>query len=127
MRTQPLSGVSSDRFWTAIEDLIATSEVVIDRPKGSRHPQITEAIYPVDYGYLKGTTAGDGDGIDIWVGSIRPPVVGAIVCTVDLKNRDAEIKVLFGCTGAEEDRILAFLNKGRMSAVLLLRPDRAGH
>jgi inorganic pyrophosphatase len=123
MRTRPLSGVSSDKFWAAIEDLIATSEVVIDRPKGSRHPKVHEAIYPVDYGYLKGTTAADGDGIDIWTGSIRPSVPTAAVCTVDLKKRDAEIKLLLGCSPAEESAILTFLNTGDMAAVLLWRPN----
>jgi inorganic pyrophosphatase len=125
MATEALTGISSDKFWTAIEELIATSEVVIDRPKGSRHPKVGEAIYPVDYGYLKGTTAGDGDGIDIWIGSINPPVVTAIVCTVDQKKRDAEIKVLLGCTRAEEVEILAFLNRGNMAAVLIWHPVAA--
>jgi inorganic pyrophosphatase len=123
MRTRPLSGVSSDKFWTAIEELIATAEVVIDRPRGSRHPKVHAAIYPVDYGYLKGTTAADGDGIGIWIGSIRPSVLTAAVCTVDLKKRDAEIKLLLGCSPAEESAILTFLNKGDMAAVLLWRPD----
>src|SRR6188508_2964201 len=111
MQTQALSGVSSDKFWAAIAELILTSEVVIDRPRGSRHPKVAEAVYPVDYGYLKGTTAADGDGIDIWLGSIRPPVVTAVVCTVDLRNRDAELKLLLGCTSTEEEAILTFLNR----------------
>jgi inorganic pyrophosphatase len=126
MATQEaLSGISSDKFWTSIDGLIATSEVVIDRPKGSRHPKVDEAIYPTDYGYLKGTIAADGDGIDIWMGSMRPPVVTGVVCTVDRRKRDAEIKVLLGCTRDEEVAILTFLNKGNMSAVLLWRPDAA--
>ena len=57
------------KFWAAAEQLLATSEIVIDRPKGSQHPRRPEAIYPVAYGYLRGTTAADGEGIDIWVGS----------------------------------------------------------
>jgi hypothetical protein len=60
------------KFWAAAEQLVATSEIVIDRPKGSRHPRLPEAIYPVAYGYLTGTTASDGEGIDIWVGSLEP-------------------------------------------------------
>ncbi|HEX2444857.1 MAG TPA: hypothetical protein VHJ77_12995 [Vicinamibacterales bacterium] len=123
MRTYARSGVSPDKFWAAIENLVATAEVIIDRPRGSRHPEVKEAIYPVDYGYLKGTTAADGDGVDIWMGSMRPPVVTAVACTVDLRNRDAEIKLLLGCTPAEETTILTFLNEGSMSAVLLWRPD----
>jgi hypothetical protein len=45
MATQEaLSGISSDKFWTSIDGLIATSQVVIDRPKGSRHSKVDEAI-----------------------------------------------------------------------------------
>jgi inorganic pyrophosphatase len=120
-----LSGLSSDKFWAAVRELVSTSEVVIDRPKGSRHPQVTEAIYPLDYGYLAGTTGGDGHGIDVWVGSVRPAVVTGVVCTVDSRKRDAELKILLGCTHAEEGEILAFLNKGLMAAVLVGAPARS--
>lgn len=120
-----LSGISSDKFWAAVDELIATSEVVIDRPKGSRHPKIAAAIYPIDYGYLEGTVAADGAGIDVWMGSIRPAVVTGVVCTIDLSKRDAELKLLLGCTREEAPAILTFLNKGNMAAVLLWRPDAA--
>ena len=120
-----LTGVPVEKFWAAIDELIATSKVVIDRPKGSRHPQFEQAIYPVDYGYLEGTLAGDGDGIDIWIGSGHPAVLTGIVCTVDQAKRDAELKLLAGCTHAEEVAILTFLNTGNMAAVLLSPP--AGH
>jgi inorganic pyrophosphatase len=117
-----LNGLSSNKFWTALEELIATSQVVIDRPKGSRHPKVPEAIYPIDYGYLEGTAAADGEGIDVWVGSMRPSNVTGIVCTIDQKKRDAEIKLLLGCTREEAMEILTFLNLGNMSAVLLWHP-----
>ena len=118
----PLSGVSSHKFWTAVDDLVATSEIVIDRPKGSRHPKIPEAVYPFDYGYLEGTVAADGAGIDVWVGSIGPAAATGVVCTIDSSKRDAELKLLLGCTHDEGVDILSFLNKGRMAAVLLWRP-----
>jgi inorganic pyrophosphatase len=105
--------------------LVATARIVIDRPKGSRHPKVHAAIYPVDYGYLDGTVSADGDGIDIWMGSIRPAAVTGFVCTVDQIKRDAEIKLLLGCTPDEEVLILSFLNKGSMAAVLLWRPEAA--
>lgn len=119
---QGLSGISSDKFWAAADDLVATSAVVIDRPRGSRHPRITEAIYPIDYGYLEGTVGGDGAGIDVWRGSIRPAGVTGLVCTIDFSKRDAEVKLLLGCTRDEAAEILAFLNLGHMAAVLLWRP-----
>ena len=39
-------------FWSAIDSLIAQSEIAIDRPKGTKHPRF-DFIYPVSYGYLK--------------------------------------------------------------------------
>ena len=98
---------------------MATSEVVIDRPKDSRHPELPEVVYPVAYGYLGGTTASDGEGIDVWMGSLESKRITSVVCTVDLRKRDAEVKVLLGCTSAEENEILSFLNKGNMAAIIM--------
>jgi inorganic pyrophosphatase len=111
------------RFWAAAAELVATSEIVVDRPKGSRHPKRPEAIYPVDYGYLKGTTAADGEGIDVWVGSLDAKTITGLVCTFDLSKRDAELKLLLGCTSREEREILSFLNMGEMAAIFVVNPQ----
>lgn len=85
-----------------------TNNVILDRPKGSSHPRYPEIIYPLDYGYLENTTASDGDGIDVWLGSLTSAMnktssktLTGILCTFDTLKRDAEIKLLIGCT--EED------------------------
>jgi inorganic pyrophosphatase len=39
-------------FWSRLDELLATSRLVIDRPKGTRHPRYPEVIFPLDYGYL---------------------------------------------------------------------------
>ena len=57
-------------FWYEMNLLAATNSIVIDRPKGSTHPRYQELIYPFDYGYLENTTASDGGGIDVWLGSL---------------------------------------------------------
>lgn len=98
------------KFWEALDVLVAETELVIDRPKGSRHPRFPELIYPVDYGYLKGTTAMDGGGIDLWIGSREDRKVAAIICIVDLFKKDSEIKLLLGCTDAEQELIYRFHN-----------------
>lgn len=115
------------RFWTAAEQLVATSEIVIDRPKHTRHPELPEVVYPVAYGYLRGTTASDGEGIDLWIGSLESKRVTAVVCTIDLRKRDAEVKLLLGCTSAEEHEILSFLNKGNMAAILITNPGNSAN
>jgi inorganic pyrophosphatase len=92
-------------FWQSMADLLATNAIVIDRPKGSSHPRYPTIIYPLDYGYLKNTRAADGGGIDVWLGTlstvtdnIRAIPLTGILCTFDTLKRDAEIKLLIGCS-----------------------------
>ena len=108
-------------FWSTLDRLVAESQIVIDRPRGTPHPRYPEFIYPLDYGYLDGTTAADGDGIDVWIGSQPDQALTAIVCTVDLIGRDAEIKLLLGCTREEAQIILATHNSGPQAATLIER------
>jgi inorganic pyrophosphatase len=108
-------------FWEALDRLVAVSELVIDRPKGSRHPRYPDVIYPVDYGYLEGTTTVDGGGLDVWAGTLPDKNLTSLVLTVDLIKRDVEIKLLLGCTESEQQQILNFLNGDQMHAVRILR------
>ncbi len=111
-------------FWQYLQRLAQTSELVIDRPKGSRHPRYPQLVYPVDYGYLAGTTAGDGAGIDVWRGSLNLSAIQGIAMTVDLTKRDAEIKLIIGCTPDEISQIKTFLNEDNMKAVILLKETK---
>ena len=97
--------INNSEFWDALDELVANSEIVIDRPKGTAHPKYPGFIYQVDYGYLKDTSSMDGAGIDVWVGS-KGKIVDAIMCIVDLIKRDSEIKILIGCT--EEDLAIVY-------------------
>jgi inorganic pyrophosphatase len=105
-----------------LDELARTRPVVIDRPRGSAHPRYPDVTYPLDYGYLNGTASGDGHGIDVWVGGLPGGRVTAIICTLDLTKRDAEIKVLLGCTPDEAQTVLRFHNDGEQSAILIERP-----
>ena len=40
-----------------------TVTVTVDRPLGSRHPEHPAMRYPVNYGYIKGVQATDGEEI----------------------------------------------------------------
>ena len=42
-------------------------KVVIDRPLGSRHPKYGDVIYPINYGYIEGIIAPDGEEQDAYV------------------------------------------------------------
>jgi inorganic pyrophosphatase len=89
------------RFWSLLDELVAASEIVIDRPGGSVHPRVPSIVYPFDYGYLANTVGGDGDGIDAWRGSLPDARVTGVIATVSVPQRDAEVKVLIGCTAEE--------------------------
>lgn len=110
-------------YWIALDILVEYSDVVIDRPKGSRHPRYLETIYPLDYGYLKGTVRSDGQGIDVWLGSSGKKSVTGVVLTVDLHKRDAEQKILCGCSIDEAEMIREFHNQNSQQAVLMWRKD----
>jgi inorganic pyrophosphatase len=113
--------MSVGHFWSRLATLLSGASVVVDRPKGSAHPRIPKLVYPLDYGYLSGTRSGDGHGIDVWIGSLKRRAVTGVICTVDLDKRDAEVKILLGCTRAEEKRILSIHNyrAGRQGGVLI--------
>lgn len=110
-------------FWKYLDQLVNQRELVIDRPKGSSHPRYPQVIYPLDYGYLAGTSASDSGGIDVWVGSTGERFPDAVLMTVDLNKRDAEIKLLLGCTEQEKRGILDFMNRFSMRAVLVRREE----
>ena len=109
-------------FWSRLDDLLATSEVVIDRPKGTRHPRYPELVFPLDYGYLKNTTGGDGDGIDVWLGTAGHRRLTAIAATVDMMKRDAEIKLIVGCTD-EEIAVIERCHNNLFQSGIIIRRD----
>ena len=89
-------------FWTYLDELLESAEVVIDRPKGSPNPRYPSLVYPLDYGYLKGTSGSDGSEVDVWRGTRTPARLDAVVCTVDALKRDVEVKLLVGCPAEEK-------------------------
>ena len=109
-------------FWDYLDRLVESSQIIIDRPRGSTHPRYPEIVYPFDYGYLAETASSDGGGIDRWGGSLPGQKRNALLVIVDLQKRDSEIKLLLGCTPNEIDTIFNFQNSGEMRAELLLRP-----
>jgi inorganic pyrophosphatase len=113
--------VAQTAFWQRMDDLVAACPLIIDRPRGSRHPGFADFRYPFDYGYLSGTQSGDGQSIDVWIGSQSSRTVMAVVCTLDLMQRNAEIKLLIGCTVEEAKQIVALHNTSDQSAILVVR------
>lgn len=112
------------KSWSALEELVAGSEIIIDRPKGTAHPRFSSFIYPVDYGYLKDTRSMDGAGIDVWLGSDDRKQIDAVMCIVDRMKKDSEIKILIGCTEEEKQLVYQTHNESPYMKGLLICRDQ---
>ena len=48
--------------------------VTVDRPLGSYHPEYKDMYYPINYGYIEGIMAPDGEEQDAYVLGVDAPV-----------------------------------------------------
>lgn len=68
--------------------------VTVDRPLGSYHPEYKDMYYPVNYGYIQGIMALDGEEQDAYIFGINEAVdkfTGKIIAIVH-RNDDIEEK-----------------------------------
>jgi inorganic pyrophosphatase len=113
--------LKDETFWNRLDHLVANSQVTVDRRRGSSHPCFPDFVYPYDYGYLQDTRSGDGEEIDVWIGSLSPRRVTSVICTVDVQKRNVEIKILLSCTEEETQAILRTHHSQGQAAILLRR------
>ena len=79
--------------------------VKIDRPMGSYHPKHKDIYYPINYGYIEGIMAPDGEEQDAYVLGVDGPVreFTGIVIAIIHRYDDVEEKWVV----APEDMIFA--------------------
>ncbi len=78
----------------AFEKLPSPVTVTVDRPLGSRHPNHPDIFYPVNYGFVPGILAADGEEQDAYILGVSCPVkefTGCHIATIHRKN-DVEDK-----------------------------------
>ncbi len=51
-----------------------TVKVIVDRPLGSYHPKYKNILYPINYGYVEGIIAPDGEEQDAYIIGVDIPV-----------------------------------------------------
>lgn len=59
--------------------------VTVDRPKGTFHPKHKDIFYPVNYGYIKGIMAPDGEEQDAYILGVSEAVkefTGKIIAVI---------------------------------------------
>ena len=69
----------------AMDIIGQTVTVTVDRPLGSFHPQHRDMYYPVNYGYVRGITAPDGEEQDAYILGVNEPVdefTGKIIAVI---------------------------------------------
>lgn len=78
-----------------------TVEVVIDRPLGGAHPSEPSLVYELNYGYVPGTLAPDGDPIDVYVLGADGPLercTGEVIAVIRRRD-DIEDKLVVALSG----------------------------
>ena len=63
----------------------AIVKVIVDRPFGSHHPDYDDIIYRVNYGYVEGIIAPDGEEQDAYILGIDKPIseyMGRVIAIV---------------------------------------------
>ena len=70
--------------------------VTVDRPLGSHHPNYPDLIYPINYGYVNGTIAADGEEIDAYILGVDEPIkefFGSVIAVIH-RIDDVEDKIV---------------------------------
>ena len=71
-----------------------TVTVTVDRPLGSYHPEHKDMYYPINYGYIEGIIAPDGEKQDAYILGVNAPVrqfTGRIIAIIR-RSDDVEEK-----------------------------------
>ncbi len=78
----------------------------VDRPLGSTHPRHPDIQYPLNYGFVPGTLAPDGEPLDVYVLGPDTPLVHCDATIVGIVRRrdDVEDKLVAVADGYEHAR-----------------------
>ena len=85
-----------------------TVTVTVDKPLGSYHPEYKDMYYPINYGYIEGVMAPDGEEQDAYILGVNEPVgkfTGKIIAIVYRKDDIEEkwVVVPDGVTFSKEE------------------------
>ena len=100
--------------------------VTVDRPLGSYHPKYPDLYYPVNYGYIKGITAPDGEEQDAYILGVDTPLseltgkVIAVICRDDdIENKWVVAPENKDFSKAEIERLIHFQEQYFNSEIIM--------
>ena len=88
-------------FRTPAGPIGITVRVIVDRPLGSHHPKYPDLCYSVNYGYVPGILAPDGEEQDVYILGVDEPLkefVGTVIAVIH-RFDDVEEKWVTAPTG----------------------------
>ena len=77
----------------------------VDRPLGSAHPTYPDLIYPINYGYVDGVFAADGEEQDVYILGADQP----------LKTFEGKVIAVWHRTNDNEDKWIVSLDEREYS------------
>lgn len=80
-----------------------TVTVTVDRQIGTAHPKHSDIIYPINYGYIAGEIAPDGEDLDVYILGATEPLTtfaGKVIAIIHREN-DIEDKLVVAPDGCE--------------------------
>ena len=75
--------------------------VIVDRPLGSYHPDYPDTYYPINYGYIEGAMAADGEEEDAYILGVNEPIskfTGKVIAVISRED-DIEQKLVVAPDG----------------------------
>ncbi len=101
--------------------------VTVDRPIGSYHSDYPDTYYPINYGYIEGTMAADGEEQDAYILGVGEPIskfTGRVIAVIKRED-DIEQKWVVapdgvGFTKEEIENLTYFQEKYFTSKIVLL-------
>lgn len=105
--------------------------VTVDRPMGSYHPKHKDIYYPINYGYIEGIMAPDGEEQDAYIVGIGEPVeefTGKIIAIVhrydDVEEKWVVAPEGISFTKEEIERMIYFQEQYFQSEIILEKENK---
>lgn len=76
-------------------------KVIVDRPLGTYHPKYKNMFYPVNYGYVEGIIAADGDEQDAYILGVNKPIKEFTGKMIAVIHRFDDVRRKNGCCSNE--------------------------
>ena len=106
-------------------------KVKVDRPLGSYHPQHKDLYYPINYGYVEGVFAPDGEEQDAYILGVDQPLAefeGIVIAIIHRKN-DIENKWVVALEGKmftkEEIKTAVHFQEQFFDSYVIMKAERS--